>query len=48
MTRARVASLMSAWLFKTLDTVVMDTPNCPAIRFMVGLTAMGSFSAKVA
>jgi len=25
----------------------MDTPSCPAIRFMVGLTAMGSFSAKV-
>ena len=30
-----VASLMSARLLSTLDTVVMETPNSPAIRFMV-------------
>jgi hypothetical protein len=26
---------MSAWLLRTLDTVVMDTPRSAAIRFMV-------------
>jgi hypothetical protein len=34
-TRARVAGLMSSWLFSTFETVVIDTPSSPAMRFMV-------------
>ena len=32
---ARVASLMSPWLLSTFETVVMDTPSSPAMRFIV-------------
>jgi hypothetical protein len=35
-TRARVAAPMSFRLLRTLETVVIDTPSSPAIRFMVG------------
>jgi hypothetical protein len=34
-TRARVAGLMSSWWLRTLETVVIDTPSSPAMRFMV-------------
>ena len=34
-TRARVACPMSSRLFSTLETVVIDTPSSPAMRFMV-------------
>jgi hypothetical protein len=34
-TRARVAGLMSSWLFSTFETVVIETPSSPAIRFIV-------------
>ena len=30
-----VASLISAWLFSTFETVVIETPSSPAIRFIV-------------
>ncbi len=46
MTRARVAGLMSSWLLSTFETVVIDTPNSPAIRFIV-VEAIRSFSVTV-
>ena len=41
-TRARVAWPMSSRLFRTFETVVIDTPSSPAIRFMVVVGGMSS------
>jgi hypothetical protein len=39
---------MSSWLLRTFETVVIDTPSSPAIRFIVVAAMAAPFTVKVA